>query len=78
MMGEFGAITGGGITNFSSMVDGAEGYGAQIDALGSLEYQDKKAIGYSQQQKALPHKSIKLKKDFFLFFRRTGLWAKQS
>jgi len=49
MMGELGALTGGGLSNFSSLVDGAEGYAHQIDALGSLEYQQNKALGYNQQ-----------------------------
>jgi len=49
MMGEVGALTGGGLSNFASLADGADGYAHQIDALGSLEYQQNKAIGYQQQ-----------------------------
>ena len=55
MMGEFGALTGGGLSNFSSMVDGAESFGAQIDAIGSLEHQ-MKSLPYSQSKPALPYK----------------------
>ena len=57
MMGEMGVITGGNVVNFSSMVDGVEGFGAQIDAIGSLEHQTK-SLGYLQQKQSFPQNNV--------------------
>jgi len=57
MMGEIGVISGGNITNFSSMVDGAEGFGSQIDAIGSLEHQ-MKGLGHPLPKQSLPQSNV--------------------
>jgi len=48
MMGEFDAITNGGLVNFTSMVSGAERFENKINNQ-ALGYEEKQAIGYDDQ-----------------------------
>lgn len=58
MMGEFDAITNGGLINFTSLVDGAERFDQVMnkDTPPSLNYEQKKAIAYDD----IPIKSQQL------------------
>jgi len=43
-----GSLMGGGLSNFSAMVEGSESHAAQVDAY--VQERQNKAIGYQQQQ----------------------------